>query len=67
MSTMLCWHRPLPRPGSRFVCQNCQVSIEPCPCDQYRQADSNCAACLGSRWVSIIRGKISKFREYAGI
>lgn len=64
--SVLCWHRPLPRKG-KHVCVNCGVSIEPCPCDQWRQADANCPACMGSGWVSLVRGKIAKFKEYAGV
>ena len=61
-----CYHRP----GRRInenpyrVCRNCGVAVDECPCSDYsRKPKPDCPACLGSGWVSIVRGRIAKSLE----
>jgi hypothetical protein len=63
---ILCWHRLVIRRG-RQVCKHCGVEIEACPCAIWRDPDAHCEFCCGSGYLSTVRGKIAKFREYAGI
>jgi hypothetical protein len=64
--TVLCWHRPGVTKGRWITCRNCGVAIERCPCagPVERAADVDCPLCLGSTWVSIVRGKLAMFAEY---
>jgi hypothetical protein len=66
MITLLCWHRPRLSRGHAF-CRHCSVAIEQCPCVSWRVEDGKCELCLGSGWLSTVRGEVAKFREYAGI
>lgn len=70
MTTLLCWHRLRLRPGKRgplATCVSCGVLVEECPCAVYRQPSAACEMCLGSGWVSVVRGPVAMFREYAGL
>ncbi len=60
---ILCFHR-LRIVGRHHVCHHCGVLIEQCPCVQYRVVDGKCPCCIGSGWVSVIRGAHAKFLEY---
>jgi hypothetical protein len=58
-----CWHRPVFK-GALRLCIHCGVQIEECPCARNRVPDAECIFCDGSGWVSLVRGKVQKFRDY---
>jgi hypothetical protein len=60
---MLCWHRLRMR-GKLYLCSNCGVLIEECPCVSYRVPDGKCELCFGSGWLSVVRGNRQKFADY---
>lgn len=63
---VLCWHRPGRMVRQTVTCRHCGVAIEMCPCvgPYLRSVDSDCRACHGGGWVSLVRGAVAKFREY---
>jgi hypothetical protein len=60
---VLCWHRLRIR-GKLNLCLNCGVLIEECPCVAFRVPDGKCPMCLGSGWLSVVRGNRQKFQDY---
>ena len=67
--TQECFHRPGKTVRGIVTCRHCRVAIEFCPCvnETFRKVDDNCAACLGSMWVAIVRGRAEKFKEFVAL
>lgn len=68
MNVPYCWHRPgnlkhFKRITLR-VCRHCYVPVEECACLDYgRTPKSDCPACEGSGWVSLVRSRAQGVRD----
>jgi hypothetical protein len=59
------WHRPGRKHRGFWLCRNCGVLIDECPCVPVyaNKVADDCPLCLGSAWVAIVRGRYARFHE----